>query len=627
MRDSVDVKAYEAKYGKYDGVYLDIDESIEHSGTSTRMAYGSTTWDYNYVLRRKYLVLNPDIQYLTTFSLSTYSSGKIGTLYLQVTSPEGTVTRYGLKDLIKETASKSVIKYKFIFPNVVKGSIIEEGYEVSYDGFRTWDLDQDVPLQFRIPCERVAFTYAFPDWWAIRMKKISPTDTIPYTTTRDPENHKVVISCTVHNVPAVKDEPYDPYFKEVARYMEFMVSSFQMGQLSYTSPKDWTDLVSRSRTRLTDREGRGLFSSRVEETTRNLIRGKNTDLEKLTTILDYVQSTIEIANDTEDRDFADVLKEKKGDSYEMTGLTNMMMKKAGLTTNFIMVHSAKQGYFDPDYYSYGQLSIPAIDAKVDGREFVLLPYRKDIPYDDIPDYLQGQTYIVVSDDPHATFSTIPSGSQTKNSIHERFSLVIGADGMITVEETKTIEGWYAYFLRELFVDMNKTEKDKFIKEMITYSEGQVKMTTDTLENEKEYKKPLVLRYSYSIDNLITLTPEEVLFHTAGLFAPTSLKDFRVESEERSGPIRIYNDDEYVKELEVRYPDAWELKSALQPTTIENMFGSLKVDVENSGHVLKVKQLRFLKRNSQPKERIAELAKLAGSKTSTVLPTIVFAKKP
>ena len=627
QRDSIDVEAYETRYGKYDGVYLDIDESIEHSGMSARGMFG-TSWDYHYVIHRKYLVLNPDAQDLTTFTLRTYRHANIGTLYLRVTSPDGSVKQYGIKDLVKETVSEYVVSYKFIFPAIVKGSLIEEGFEMGYNGLRNWpSLQEDIPLQFSIPCERVAFTFAYPDWWEIRMKRISPTDTIPYKFTHDPESRKNVFSCVAHNVRAVKDEPYDPYFKEMAAYMEFMVSSFEMGDLHYAAPKDWTELISRYRTGLTDREGRGLFSSRVENVTEDLVKGKTDQLEKLTTILDYVQTNIEAANDSKNRDFADVLKDKKGDSYEVTGLTNMMLKKAGLETDFVMVHSAKEGYFDSSYYSFDQLSIPAIEARVGGTEYVLLPYRKDIPYDYVPEYLQGQRCVVVSDAAQAMFTTIPSGSPTRNSVSEGYKLVIGADGLINVEETKTIQGSYAYFLREYLSDLKETEKDKFIKELITYSEGKVNITSHVLENEKEYKKPLVLRYTYTIDNLVTLTPDEVLFHTAGLFAPTSLKAFRVESEERTSPIRIYNDEEYVKEIEVRYPDTWELKTPLHPLEIENMFGTLKVDVTNSGHLLKVHQRRFLKRNSQLKDRIVELAKLTGSKTSTVLPTVVFGKNP
>ena len=626
--DTVDVAAYERKYGKHDGVFIDIEESIEHAGFSTESILGGAHWDYYRVVRRKYVVLNPDKEELTTFTMRVNSKAKIGRLFLRVTSPSGIHTQYGLKDLAKESASEYIINYKFAYPNITKGCIIEEGFEVSYSASQVRPpLQYDIPLQFSIPCERVSFSFAYPDWWLVDFKQTDRSDTISYTTTNDAKNRKKVISCELRDLPAVKDEPYDPYVKEMAKYLEFMVTSLDMGLAgSYEAPKDWDTLIKRYRDALTDREGASLFGSRVKEKTQELTAHKKTRLETLTTILDYVQSEIEIATDGKDRDFADVLKDKKGDSYEIAGLTNMMMKKAGLQSEFMMVHSAGAGYFDQNYVSFSQLSIPVVDVKVDGKEYVLFPYRKDIPYDHVPEYAQGQTALVVSNAPKAVFATIPSGSQTRNNVREQFDVVIDEDGIVHVKETKTIQGSYAFFVRHLMKDMKQTERDKFLKELIAYSEGEVTIDSSVLENEKEHKKPLVLRYVYTINNLVTLTPDEVLFHTAGLFAPTSMKDFRVESEGRDNPIRIYYDDEYTKEISIRYPDAWEMKTPVEPVNIENAFGSLKLVSERNGASLSVQQQRTLKRIAESKEKIADLAKLTGSKASTALPTILFKKK-
>ena len=625
---NVDVAAYEAKYGKEDGVFLDFDESIEHSTSRRRGAYGEDSWTYEEILHRKYIVLNPDVEELTTFSLSTTKSAEIGVLYLRVTSPDGKTTEYGLKDLIKESTSKWGVQYKFIYPSIVKGSVIEEGYELGYDAYKQGAaLQEEIPFQFDIPCERVSFTYAFPDWWELYVKDVGVEGGVPFAVKRDMENMKIVCTWTAVNVPAIKQEPFQPYFKQMSKYIEFMVSDFRMGALHLTTAKEWHELIVDHWRELTDREGNGLFTSRVEATTEELMKGKTAPIEKLTTILDYVQNTIEPAEDYENRDFADVLKDKKGDSYDVTGLTNMMMEKAGLNTNFILVHSEQEGHFDPKYYSFNQLSIPAIHATVEGNEYVLLPYRKDIPYDYIPDYLQGQTYVVVSDTSKAELRTIPTGTQTKNIVSERYELAIGTDGMITVKETNTIEGTYGYTLREVLATMKQSARDKFLKELISYSEGQVNITSFAVENEKEYKKPLVLRYSYTIDNLVTLTPDEVLFHTAGLLAPTSLKDFQVEAEDRESPIQIHYNEEYEKVIEIKYPEGWEIKTTLRPFEVENIYGSLKMEVEKGDHVVKVKQVSKLKKSSGPKQSVPMLARLTGSKANTNLPTIVFAKKP
>src|SRR5947209_4958135 len=76
--DTIDVAAYEKKYGKDDGVYLFHEESIEHSGTTAFLDPGGT-WDFHRVVRHKYIILNPDNQDLTTFELGVSKRAKIGT--------------------------------------------------------------------------------------------------------------------------------------------------------------------------------------------------------------------------------------------------------------------------------------------------------------------------------------------------------------------------------------------------------------------------------------------------------------------------------------------------------------------------------------------------------------------
>jgi hypothetical protein len=626
--DSIDVADYEKRFGKYDGIYLESEKLIEHSGVTGGLMNGVDSWGYSTIARQKVLVLNPNAERLTTFRLTLGKRTEISALYLQMTHPGGAPIRYGVKDLIKQSPSPKTVEYTFIYPNVVKGTIIEEGIDLTYQGAASASsLYEDIPLQYSLPCEKLTFTYAFPDWWTVRVKKIGMNDTIPYSVDIDSVLHKRTLRYAARNVPPILDEPYSPFFKEMARYFQLMVTSLRMGSFEYSAPQNWSNLVKRSEGRLTDREGRGLFSSRVQKTTEELTNAKASQLEKLVAIVEYVQANIEFVYEIKVRDFADVLKDKKGDAFEITGLTNMMLQKAGLQSNFLMVHSAVEGYFDPQFYSYEQFGTPAVGVFVEGKEYVILPYYKDIPYDHIPDYLLGQTAIVVSKSPTGNLTMIPESAGTKDRVDESFNLLIGEDGIVTVEETKTIQGSYAHSLRRELAEMKPAGRDQFLKDLISYSEGQVKILSYDVISEKEYRKPLVLRYTYTIDNLVTLASDEVLFHTAGLFAPASLKRFRVEAENRANPIKIFYDEEYVKSITLRYPTHWVLKSPPQPLALQSAFGSLKREIELAGNTLAVKQSRVLKRGVAPKEKARELSELTGSTSSIVLPTLMFSRKP
>lgn len=77
----VNVEEYESKYGQYDGVYLDVETVIEHSGGKGIFS----GWSFSRIIKRKFMVLNPDAQWLTSFRV--YSKPDV--LYMRVITHKG----------------------------------------------------------------------------------------------------------------------------------------------------------------------------------------------------------------------------------------------------------------------------------------------------------------------------------------------------------------------------------------------------------------------------------------------------------------------------------------------------------------------------------------------------------
>ncbi len=624
-KDTINIAAYEEKYSTYDGVYLFIDESIEHTGSKDFSISGFVNWDFHYVIKKKYIILNPESQTLTTFELGVSSKAKIGTLYMQVTNPDGTVKRYGKQDLVKQDNGDGYFNYKYVYPNISKGSIVEEGFEMSYSESSVRPpLKHDIQLQFKMPCENVSFRYAYPDWWKIAVKRIAPLKFPKVVVTSDPVHHKKFMTYTASNVPAINSEPYSPYFKEVAQYLEFMVKSLQMGNLMYDAPLNWESYAAKFKPYIINNDG-GLFSTKVSSTTKDIIEHAETPLAKIDSIVSFLQNTIQVVYESKDRDFADVLNDKKGDEYEITGVAYSMLKKAGFAPEYLLIHSAEDGYFDPDYYSNGQFSTPAVMVRDNGREIILFPYRKDIHVGQLPQWVQGQHALMISDKNPTTVTTLATDNSWINDILSSFDVTVGDDGILTVKEKQTFTGPLALFLRKQIKDMKDTEKEKFAKNMLTYSDGDVHLTKYAFENETMYKQPLVITFEYTIDNLVTITPEEILFHTGGLFSPAVIKDMNIESEERQNPITVHFDEKSSKIITIHYPEQWTIKTDLQPISITNNFGKLNVGFEQSKGGLTVKQERYLRRSSEPKEKITDFAALTGSKSKAALPALIFSK--
>lgn len=111
-----------------------------------------------------------------------------------------------------------------------------------------------------------------------------------------------------------------------------------------------------------------------------------------------------------------------------------------------------------------------------------------------------------------------------------------------------------------------------IRDLLTYTEGDVDDLEYDLVRLDEYGTPFEIQIRYTIDNLVTLTPEEVLFQTGGLLSPASLSSFKVDTRERTLPIRIYYDRITNKTIRLRFPEAWALTTALEGVEYENRFG-------------------------------------------------------
>jgi hypothetical protein len=610
---TIDLAAYEKKYSKYDGVYLDREYTLEHFGSK-----GS--WEFFKVYRLRFLVLNPDAEWLTTFSFEEDPGEELQKIYINVTSPDGTTHTYGYNDLKEERSGDKSRRFKFAYPNVRKGSIIEEGYEAKQDASYS-SLDQDLPLQFNVPCEHLSVRYAYPDWWSTRVKNIASSTRLDYKQIHDDENSKTILSYEASDIPAVAREPYAPFFKEIGKYMEVMVTQMEMAN-RYTSYFDWAQLGRSFAHFALDKES--FWSSRLESTVEEITEGKTSEYEKIDAIVRYVQKNIKIGDSDDDDNFADVLKKKEGNIYLVNGLTRAMLEEAKIHSLMLLIHDARDGYFDMSYVSPDQLYIPAVSATTtDGKSYIVFPYMKNLPAGLIPDHFQGQKAMRISQGGFEGFEDIPEGLPLDNTVDDNYTLAIDEEGQITITEEKTLRGSNAYSMREYLSDVTKEEMEKEMKDLLTYSEGDVKLKKYEIENQDDYQKPLIIRFNYRIDNLVTVTPEEVIFQTGGLFSPSTNNKWKVDTDDRQLPIRIYNDERLDKNITIKHPSNWTLSTELSEVDFKNIFGTIHGSYKALPGELHITQSRTLNKASEPKEKADDLLAVTGRRSQLYIPSLVF----
>jgi len=620
IEQKIDISAYEKKYPGKDGVYLESDRIVEHV---TMISYigNYSEWTVYETTRRSYVLLNKDAEWLTTFSVQLAAGADLESIALTIKSPEGAVKTFGKADLKAQANSDQKTTYKLIYPNAVKGSVITESFVLKRTSNTRSASNIDYPLQFSIPCERMSFTFMHPDSWKVQLKKLGPERELAVVTTKDAKANKTIETYMAKDIPALEKEIYAPFPKEVSNYFRLMVTK-GWGSPAFDS---WDDFGRQFRQYAVDKSP--IFSQRVVTTTQDVIKNASRPQDKLEAIIGFIQQEIEVGASPLNDNFADTLAKKKGNWYQVTGLAQNMLAKAGISSKYLLIHAADEGYFDRTFISFDEIYLPALSVSLGDRELIVLPYVKHMPVTHIPESLQGRPALEIRAENNVAFTTTPYGSAAGNGTEETYHVVLGLDGILTIREEKVLTGSGAFQARRALTDLKKDEQEKLLKKMLTYSEGDVVFKAYQFEDLGDYKKPLRIKLEYTIDNLLTLTPDEVLFNTGGLFSPSSSLKTKVATEDRQHPIRIYNDERSLKRISLEFPSAWSLAEVPKGFKAENRFGKVESVIVADAKGLAVTQSLDLQKAEAPKEKFGELLDLVGRRSRLSLKTLVFKVKP
>ncbi len=622
--EPIDLKYYEDNYGDYDGVMISIEKTVEHTGQKEEGTLLNLVepWYFHMIYKGKTVVLNPESDFLTTFELNTYLD--IKKLYILVRDPDGSLRQYGLKDMIHGKNSFDMTVIKFAVPNVTKGTVIEYAYELGTSNYYMIPLEYVQELQHPMPTQYLKFEFRYPDWWELSFKKIGESRPIDFRTENDPTKHKKSIIYERHDIPPIPDEPYSPYFKELAEYLEFQVSKFEMKGVSYNSPESWGEIVKDLfEEKIKKREKKNVES--IEEFTKKLIDSCSTNEGKIATIVSFVKDSIKLDYDSYDKKFADVLKNRKGWAWNTIGLANKMMQCAGLVSYVILAHDGEEGYFDRDYVSLSQFTAPALAVFADKQTYVIFPLMENLPYDLIPEHFQGQPALMIRENPIDYFIAVPYNKDAGFTLDADVHAIINEDGVITVNETHSLKGMYAWTSRTAYKDLKYDELYNAFEEGFNTVGVHFELDTVYLNNLKNYNEPLQISLTYKIDNLVSVLPDEAIFNATDLLSPHALGRIDFETENRINPVKILNHMKNNYNIEIIYPEGWGIASTLDSVSYTNAFGDVSNNISLEPGKILIKQIHELNACLEPPEKIAELADLIGAVSKLRIEPIVFKK--
>jgi|GEM_PF-3585958 len=615
----LDVDSLRTTHGRVPFVYLNYERTIEH-----QFALRAEVWDFVQDYRRQYVVLDPEDARASSFRIGADRRDVIEGVHLRVTSPDGSVRSFAMADLQQESDSDG-LTYKLAYPGLQAGSVIDERVRFR----RSWDrsfqppLYHEIPLQFDVPADRLVFRYVYPSAWGLQLKQMARGVVHPFDLDRDSYQGRTVITAERTRVAAFPDEPFSPHFKEVGPYLEFSVTTIHDGDVLpvYEAPRTW-EALGREMVRYVFSR-RGGTTGPVARQAREIADEAAPDSVRLAAIVTWVQNEIEVVDEGGAEDLRGALDRRRANPYLITGLTHAMLEEAGLEASYVLIHPARDGYFDPAFIHARQFDDPAVVVRIGERDFVVFPYIRGLPVTYVPEFAQSATAMRLSPDGFAGFVQLPSGDGTSGTEDEEVDVTVETDGVLRVEERTAYRGASAYSLRLALEDLDAEEREDLARESVSYDESVIRDFSYTVEGEDDPSAPLRLTLRYSIDDLVTITPEEILVQTGGLLAPSSLRSVATERDARRNPIRIYHNQVRNRTLRVSYPETWTLTTPLSDVDDVTPFGRVRGSfTQESGRVTASQRIELRAMRAAP-AAYPTLARLIGGSSRLAVPTLVF----
>ena len=399
----------------------------------------------------------------------------------EMTSAKGTTFNLENGKIVKSELKKDAIfrerqnKYyetvRLSMPSVKVGSVIDLKYRISTD--LTWNL-HTWKFQYTIPVKWSQYHVVYPEYFTYNHSSlgyhpllISKTDqrneTINYTTRGDDSNVRVGVSPTEnHNityiakvfdyaakdVPAMKTEPYLTTLDNYTTQVKFELANVNFTQVggsfkNYTT--SWNDVARQ----LKESENFGMqlkANGFAEDAVSELTKGTSDEQKKLEIIYNHVQHAMKWDGHKTiftDKSLKKAYTDKTGNSAEINLLLTVMLNKAGISANPVILSTRENGTLLFTQASISDCNYVIVQAIVNGKPILLDATEPDLQAGGIPfRCLNGNGHLIQNE----VSQQVPLVNQPSM---ENVVVELGIkDGKMTGSINKKVAGLSALNLRE-----------------------------------------------------------------------------------------------------------------------------------------------------------------------------------
>ena len=584
--------------------------------------------------RSAYKILRPDGRHFGKVALPFDSDSRITSIHGWCIPAQGKDYEVKDKDAVDRALSGGGelvddVKYRVLqIPAPEPGNIVGYEWEVEEQPFFLQDLWS---FQASDPVRESHYSLQLPASWEFKYSWLN------YPEVKPVEAGSNLWKWTITEVKGVRREPDMPPLNGVEGQM--IVTFFAPGGRTSNGIAAWDDL---------GRWYGGLAGGRLDASTEikqrvaSLTASKNTPLQKMQALADFVQHDIRYVaielgiGGYQPHAASDVFSHHYGDCKDKATLVRSMLREIGVDSYYVLIN-VHRGAVTRDMpahsgFNHAITAIKLPDGMADpslvatlqhpklGKILFFDPTNELTPFGQIGGYLQANYGLLVTPEGGELIG-LPQQPSAMNSIQRTGTLTLDSNGTLRGEVKEMRLGDRASSERwSLRAVTNDVDRIKPIESLLAGSLSSFRITKATLINQNLTDLPFGFNYSFesasyakNAGNLLLVRPRVLGVKAQGFLETKEPRKFPVEFEE---PTRDTD------KFEITIPAGYEVDDLPPPVDADYSFASYHSKTEVKGNVIGYTRTFEVKELSVPVDKADDLKKfyriIAGDERNTVV---------
>ncbi|MBX2821468.1 MAG: SPOR domain-containing protein [Rhodothermaceae bacterium] len=436
------------------------------------------------------------------------------------------------------------------------GAHIEVTYEIERKNlYKAPPLSHDVLLQFNKPVEYLEFAYTYPEDWDVQVKQVAPGKFVRMTESVNEKAETQTFTYSNASIPAFEKEVYGPHFKQVSPYFHVKVNHLEVGNVLEMAGKSSWDRVAEKYAKHVSTSKRAQHYAK--DTVSDLgIDPSMSEMERAVVIQQHMEADIQVVSHPGKRS---IWKSKKGDPLDAAVYMAALLKEAGIKTDFLLAHTAEEGYFDDTFISHEQFYAPVLRANIDGNDTYLFPDKKGIPLGYIPVEYTNQVALYYSGSQYEGIVTMLGSPEMAYRDNGFYKLFVNEDGSVRAEVSIELGLHSRFRLNQALLNEQK-EEAVLVSDLLAHDVSHIEGLAYSIHEADQYKSRQ-LKASYELTGCFDISGDRVSIRSCGLFDPINTTWYPLDESRNTIPF-LPADLRVTNRVQVIYPENWTITSTL-----------------------------------------------------------------